>query len=252
MVKTFQGHFDMILDKLKIGVPFGYARYSDGELRIMQNLETQIGSNFHVIGNKRGGGNYHDEDHKHFNPKVHQFHRTKLMEAFRFKKDNYYVGLSCRCCVGEKDFKQMCDWYDGDVESDNLTWSNLLLNGNYPQFVNKFIPEFKKKKIVYILNENANLSGLPFNVVKDFRVGENCIINNYGLIDEIKTWITDNDIFNHVFLFSASTLSNFMVHQLFDFNDKNTYIDIGTTLNPYLGMKGTRGYHNGNNKICVW
>jgi hypothetical protein len=252
MAKTFQGHFDMILDKLKSGVPFGYARYSDGELRIMQNLETQIGSNFHVIGDKRGGGNYHDEDHKHFDPKIHQFHHTKLMEAFRFKKDNYYVGLSCRCCVGEKDFKQMCDWYEGDVESDNLTWSNLLLNGNYPQFVNKFIPEFKKKKIVYIVNEHSDLNGLPFEVVKDFRVGKNCIINNYDMIEDIKKWIDENDIEDHVFLFSASSLSNFMVHQLFDYNDKNTYIDVGTTLNPYMGMKGRRGYHGGNKKMCIW
>jgi hypothetical protein len=251
-MKTFKGHFDMILNKLKNAENFGYSRFSDGELRIMQNLETQIGNNFYKIGELRGSGTYHKEDYKHFDPSKHQFYHKKLMESYRFKHKDYYVGLSCRCCVGDIDFKLMCDWYDGDVESDNLTWSNLFLNGNYHKFINEFVPELKNKKIVYILNENANLSGLPFNVVKDFRVGENCIINNYGLIDVIKTWITDNDIFNYVFLFSASTLSNFMIHQLFDFNDKNTYIDIGTTLNPYLGMKGTRGYHNGNNKICVW
>jgi hypothetical protein len=251
-MKTFKGHFDMLLTKFKNGENFGYSRFSDGELRIMQNLETQIGDNFYKIGDMVGRGSYHKEDHKHFDPKQHGFYREKLMEAYRFKHKDYYVGLSCRCCVGADDFKLMCDWYDGDIESDNLTWANLHLNGNYSRFMNEMVPEFKNKEIVYIVNENANLDGLPFNVVKDFRVGVNCIINNYDLIEDIKQWIGDNSIVNHVFLFSASSLSNFMIHQLLQYNSDNTYIDIGTTLNSYMGMKGKRGYHTGNDKICVW
>ena len=252
MSKTFQKHFDMILDKLKSGEHFGYCRFSDGELRIMQNVELKLAADHFKIGDKKNGGSYAAEDHKHFDPKEHQFFREKLMESYRFKKDNYFVGLSCRCCVGEHDFKQMLEMYEGDSESDNLTWSNLFLNGNYPAFVKEYLPEFKKKKIVYIVNENADLSGLPFDVVKDFRVGKNCIINNYDMIEDIKKWIDENGIEDHVFLFSASSLSNFMVHQLFDYNDKNTYIDVGTTLNPYIGMKARRGYHNGNKKMCIW
>lgn len=42
--KTFSSHFNMLLDKLKKGEHFGYCRFSDGELRIMQNLELQLGS----------------------------------------------------------------------------------------------------------------------------------------------------------------------------------------------------------------
>ena len=217
MSKTFQKHFDMILDKLKSGEHFGYCRFSDGELRIMQNVELKLAADHFKIGDKRSGGSYAAEDHKHFDPKEHQFFHEKLMESYRFKKDNYFVGLSCRCCVGEHDFKQMLEMYEGDSESDNLTWSNLFLNGNYPAFVKEYLPEFKKKKIVYIVNENADLSGLPFDVVKDFRVGKNCIINNYDMIEDIKKWIDENGIEDHVFLFSASSLSNFMVHQLFDY-----------------------------------
>ena len=105
---------------------------------------------------------------------------------------------------------------------------------------------------MYVVNENAKIEGLPFNVIKDFRIGDNCIINDYHLVEDVKKWIDENSITNYVFLFSASSLSNFMVHQLFDHNDTNTYIDIGTTLNPYMGMQGRRGYHNNNKKICIW
>jgi hypothetical protein len=251
-MKTFKGHFEMLLDKLKNGENFAYSRFSDGELRIMQNLELKLADDHYLIGNSKGGGRYEAEDHKHFNPTEHQFYHDRLMDSYKFKKDNYFVGLSCRCCVGERDFNEMLEMYEGDTESDNLTWSNLFLNGNYPDFMNKFVPELKGKKVVYVLNENADLSGLPFDVVKDFRVGKNCIINDYPLIEVIKKWIEENDIKDHVFLFSASSLSNFMIHQLYEFNDNNTYIDVGTTLNPQLGMKGRRGYHRGNSKICIW
>ena len=37
--------------------------------------------------------------------------------------------------------------------------------------------------------------------------------------------INDNDIKDHVFLISAASLSNLIVHQLYEMNDQNTYID---------------------------
>jgi hypothetical protein len=251
-MKTFKSHFDLLLGKLKKGENFAYSRFSDGELRIMQNIELKLSNNQYKIGNETGNVKYYPEDHKHFNPTEHQFYRDRLMESYKFKKDNYYVGLSCRCCVTNDEFNQMCEWYEGDTNSDNLTWANLFLNSNYSRFINEFVPLLKDKKIIYILNENADINGLPFKVIKDFRVGHNCIINDYGLIEEVKSWMIDENIEDHVFLFSASSLSNFMIHQLFDFNDKNSYIDIGTTLNPFLNMKARRGYHNGNDKVCIW
>jgi len=251
-MKTFRGHFEMLLKKLEDGEHIAYSRFSDGELRIMQNVELVLASGHCKIGKKVSPNQYKKEDHKHFIPSEHAFYREKLMEAYRFKKEKYFVGLSCRCCVGNSDFKQMLEWYDGDSESDNLTWANLFLNGNYPLFMEKIVPLFSKKKIVYILNENANTKNLPFEVVKEFKVGFNCFVNNYDMIEEIKEWIKKNDIEDHIFLFSASSLSNLMIHQLFDFCDKNAYLDIGTTLNPMLGMQAKRGYHTGNKKMCIW
>lgn len=250
-MKDFKQHFFLLYDKLKKGENFAFSRFSDGELRIMQNQELVLGDNYYKIGDGVHPGAYYPEDRKNVNPHTHPHIREKLMECYRYKKDNYYVGLSCRCCVGEQDFKQMVDWRGGD--DDHLTWSNLWVNGNYELFAKYMIPEFSNHKIVYILNENANLSGLPFSVVKDFRVGENCIVNEFNKHEEIEKWIVENKIENHVFLFSASSLSNFIIYELFKKYDNNTYIDIGTTLNIQLGMKGMRGYLTGRNKkICIW
>ena len=127
--------------------------------------------------------------------------------------------------------------------------ANLLVNSNYPMFINHFIPEFKNHNIVMICNENADLDKLPFEIIKDFRVGKNCIINDHQLVDEIKNYIDENKLEDCVFLFSASSLSEVLIYELYKHNDKNTYIDIGTTLHPYMGMELARdylkAYHNG-------
>jgi len=253
MSKDFKKHFYMLYNKLFNKENFAFTRFSDGELRIMQNKELILADDHYKIGDNKVSSAYHPEDHKHFNPIKHQHIRNKLIESYKHLQDNYYVGLSCRCCVGDKDFNEMIDLYDGDPNSDLLTWSNLLINGNYDLFMNEMLPLFNNRKIVYILNENANVSNLPFNLEKDFRIGENCIINNYGMENEISIWIEENNINNYVFLFSASSLSNMIIYELYKKYPNNTFIDIGTTLNKLLNMKGSRGYLSGSNrKICIW
>ena len=69
-----------------------------------------------------------------------------------------------------------------------------------PRFIEEIIPILSDKKVVFVLNECANIEKLPFKVVKDFRIGSNCFIDNYGIIEEIKNYITENDIIDHVFL----------------------------------------------------
>ena len=87
------------------------------------------------------------------------------------------------------------------------------------------------------------------------------MINDYGLIEEIKNWILENNIEKYLFLFSASSFSKMAIHQLYEACDKNTYIDVGTTLNPFINMKLDRAYLSalwcGANtedafKICIW
>lgn len=250
-MKDFTEHFWMLCDKLWKGDNFAFSRFSDGELRIMENKELILGPNFNKIGNRRRRSHYEPEDRKHFDPEKHQHVREKLFEAYQYKAHNYYVGLSCRCCVGETGFQKMVEWRGGDDEY--LTWANLWVNNNYPLFVKYMIPEFSKHKIVFILNENADLSGLPFKVEMDFRVGDNCIVNDFDLWENVIDWMDVQGVINYTFLFSASSLSNIMIYELWKRNPFNTYLDIGTTLNPYLGMKSTRGYLTGKNrKQCVW
>jgi hypothetical protein len=122
------------------------------------------------------------------------------------------------------------------------------------------LPIFYSKDCVFVGHEKANLSRLPF-FVKDFRVGYNAMINDYGKIEDIKNWIRENKIENHLFLFSASTFSNLAIYELFKEFPNNSYVDIGTCLTPMMDMPTERDYLKGFwsyrgsqslNQICIW
>lgn len=258
-MKDFRKDFYMLLEKLRNKENFSFGRFSDGELRILQNVPLTLGAKKIRVGDSIRPSRYKEHDHKHFDPNIHQFYHEKLVEAFQFKKKNYYKGLSCRCCVGEKDLQFQLDLY-GEID-EYLTWANLWVNANYPLFIEHMVPEFKNHQVIIVCNEKADLTKMPFEIVKDFRIGKNAIINDYGLIEKMKIYIQEHNIKNHLFLFSASSLSNYLAHQLFDFEDQNTYIDIGTTLNKWMNLPLDRGYLDGYwhkkpnrtlEKICVW
>ena len=127
------------------------------------------------------------------------------------------------------------------------------------------MPAISNRKVVMVCSKNADLEKakeeLNLNIVKDFRVGKNCIVNDHHLVDEIKKWIKNNSIEDHVFLFSASSLSEILIHELFKDYDNNTYLDIGTTLHPFFNLGYERDYLKGYwlkqqlpdiGKVCQW
>lgn len=258
-MKDFVEDFYKLLALLKNGQPFAFNRFSDGELYILQNKELILDANQVKVGHKITKGIYKEEDFKRFNPEEHSFYRDRLVDSFLFDGANYFKGLSCRCCVGEDNFKWQLDFLHG-TNDEFCTWANLFVNGNYSRFIREMYPVFNNYKTVFICNEKADLSVLPF-VVKDFRVGYNAMINDYGLIETIKQWIEANSIRGYLFLFSASSFSKMAIHQLFHFCGENTYFDVGTTLNPFMNMRLDRSYlesfwlgKKGDDlhKICIW
>lgn len=240
----FKDDFFLLVEKLKNNENFAYTRFSDGEIAIMQNKKLLLESDHVILGQTHHNFGYTKNDHKNFDPEndSHQKLRKKLLEAYKHKDKNYFVGSICKNCnCASTEFK---DWMINEYGAldDNYTFANLLVNSNYPLFVNHFIAALKDKKVVVVCNKSADCSNLPFQLIKDFRVGENCIINDWHLIDEMKSYIADNNIKDTIFLFSASSLSEVLIYELYKEFTNNTYIDIGTTLHRHLGMELARDY----------
>ena len=252
----------MLLKKLKKKENFAYARFSDGELFVLENKKLIISKNYWSLNDKKIYAKFHKDDQKKFIPSKHQFYRNKLIKSLTFEKKNYFKGISCTCCNGKSNYIYMKNLVKSEK---NLTFSNLLQNNNYPLFIEVMLKSFFKRKVIIVANKNHDHLKLPFNVKKKFNIGQNCFINDFNLIKKIKKFIKSNKIKNHVFLISASSLSNILIMELFKDFEKNTYIDVGSTLNPYYNksvLSKSRSYLSEYwlkskssahlNKVCYW
>jgi len=244
MTKDYKLEFDKFLNKIKNKENFAFSRFSDGELFIMQNKTVVLAPSYFVTGDRVGNNVYTKEEQKEFHPERDQFYRQKLIESFQFKKENYFKGICTKTDVGEETFKWQLNLHGGN-DHNHLTFANLLINSNYPRYVEEVVPLFSEREVIYVANEMANLDGLPFKVKKHFPIGSNCMISNYGVVEEVKEYISSNNLTDHLILCSAASLSNYIIRECFEENSNNTLLDIGSSLNPYLGLEGwkyTRGY----------
>jgi|TARA_R110000796_G_scaffold86611_2_gene187339 hypothetical protein len=246
MTKTFTNEFDNFLDKLKTGENFAFNRFSDGELFMLQNQPLVLAENYFITGDKSMGGHYPVEEQKEFIPGTHKEQHKRLMKAFTFRKKGHYKGICSLDDIGPDTHKWLLDIH-GPGDTEHLTFANVLINSNYRRYVDEMLPLYKERDIIYVVNELADLTELPFKVKKDFRVGTNCIVNNINTIDEVLEYMDKENAKDYLVLCSASALSNYIIHEGFKKFENNTFLDVGSNLNPYLGdkiqgWKVNRGY----------
>jgi hypothetical protein len=235
--KDYREDLDVLVQKLKTQEPFSFSKYADGELHILSNKPINNGEFW-------------------FKPKEDQEFRKQMIESFRFKDQNYFVGVSCPCCIGGLTVHNWLKRQSGQ-ELTNLTWANLFVNGNHKHYLDKMVPLYSNFDVILVSNSSSTLEHLPFSISKHFQIGKNAWVDNNDLIDQMKDYITAEEIKNHLFLFCAGPFGNILTHQLFEFSKENTYIDIGSTLNHFLlGEAGkNRGYlrnESSINKMCTW
>ena len=263
-MKDFNNAFNSLLSMVKSGENFAFTRFSDGELFIMQNKTVVLADNHYITGDIKGPNKYTKEEHKEFYPERHQFYREKLIECYKHNQENYFKGI-CTATdghVGKVNFDWMIDFHGGD--HPNLTFANLLINANYKRFVEEMVQNFANRDIIYVVNELADTSKLPFDIMKKFNIGSNCMIDNFDTSEKVKDYISSNNIKDAIVLCSAASLSNFVIHDCYKEDSGNTFLDIGSCLNPLLNLEGwkyTRGYLTGywlnsgspfGNQVDVW
>lgn len=242
-MKSFKDDFAKFQQMIQNHEPFAISRNNDGEMIILFN-------EFIDIQKKCNGEFIYDPRQPQ-----HKFFREKLMESAKYKASNYYVGIACRCCVGDNKHEKLKTLTGQDEE--HLTWGNIFVNSNYPLYVQQILPLFNEYNVVMVVNHKAITYDLPFRdkIVKTFNVGTNAWMRDYKLVDEMKSYIEQNHIEGHMFLFAAGPFSNILIHECFKSSSNNTYLDIGSTLDDVMSLGATRGYLQGANtlnKVCIW
>ena len=229
-MKTFQKDFFILFNLLEKNVKFSFSKYADGEYAILINK--------HIT----------NCDNWTFNPTIDDVYQKELLNSFQFNEDGYYVGISCPCCVPMEDVLWMRQ--NVGIDKNHLTWANIFVNGNYNNFKKYFIPEFSNHDVILLANQNATIQNLPFKIEEFIPIGKTAWKENFNLVEEL----SKKEYNNKLFLFCAGPLGNMLAAKMWKFNKNNIYMDIGSTLNPWL-VGSNRGYLRGSdtlNKICIW
>jgi hypothetical protein len=235
MSKIFSEEIQKIYDRLQKNTPFAFSKYADGEWLAMRGVVGSSGNGEWVINN--GDNSY-------------EISRQKLISSFQYKDPEYYIGISCPCCQGQHHYDMKT--FSGQDE-DHVTFANVFVNSNYDFYIKNFIPEFSKRDIYLIANKVTDLANLPFKVEKFFPIEYNAWLVNLDLIDQLQ----NENVENKLFLFSAGPFGNILSAELWKTNKKNTYLDVGSTLDPWtkanrlIGKYYTPGSPD-RNKTCVW
>jgi len=228
--KTFEGDFFKILNLLKEGEKFSFSKYCDGEYAILRDVQ---------ITNCDGWK---------YRPEEDAIYGKALLDSFKYNDDGYYVGIMAPCCISMSKVQWMRD--NVSVPEERLTWANLFVNSNYKLFKEHFIPEFNNHDIILVSSNRTKLENLPFKVEEHYGIGKTAWRDDYGLIDVL----SKKDYKDKLFLFCAGPLGNMLAARLWEINKNNTYIDIGSTLNPWI-VGNNRGYLKGKSTLsqtCKW
>lgn len=195
--------------KLLNQIPFAFSRWGDGEWYTVAQDRTWD-------SNCDGNIYYKDLGEK--------------LKNIASTPQSYYMGHQ----HGTNNLKYPQNWVNSDILHDLSIERGL----------NEMFDVFSKIHIVYIGNES--LSSLPF-------------IDEFIEIPYNNVWLQYNEVIKlikskikletpKVFLFSAGMASNAFIHDLWNLNKENTYMDASSAFDPYVG-KITRNYHNKLNTI---
>ena len=234
--KSFSEDIKVFKEKLEKKKTFTFSKFADGEWFAMRN--TLLNNN----------------EFQFSRSKEHAQARIRLINAFQFCHPNYYVGISCPCCQGSA-FEAMKEYSGQDDE--RLTWANMWVNSNYKYFLSDIVPLFSNYKVALVAHKDSNLDNLPFrdSIKAFYPIDKDAWVVNQDEAVTLKRRIEKENMKGWLFLFCCGPFGNILAHKLTAFNDENTYLDVGSTLNPFLGTEGfRRTYFNNheNMKPCIW
>jgi hypothetical protein len=220
MVQNFKKDFIEIIELVHSNKPFALSRFADGEIAIMQGKQ------------KNGADNW-------VSPNYLTKLGSDLLECISLIDNDVYFGISCSCCdLKGRDY--LLELIKNKKE--NVTFSNIFVNGNYSDFVNFF--KNLKKPINLISNHRTDISKFPMEIKSHLPIPDNCIEFYENLRDEFRQSIVDyyKDVNNELFIISAGPLSEIIIDILWKINPTNQYIDVGSSISEFVHGKPIREF----------
>jgi hypothetical protein len=219
---TMREHLNIILDKIRSGLPFGLIRPSDGERAVLLGQTLTNCDNWTF---KEGGQLQKD-----------------LLEAVQTVDSNLYIGIPCNTCCKPWNctpaiYKNFID--DFKISLAQRTFANIFMNSNWPIF-SEFIQSYKKG--FFVITSGIFISSLSIkerHVISDTLV-DTWDINGVAETERLIRFISSKK--GELVLFSAGPLSKIWIPKCMKANPTNMYIDVGSSIDIFTKGKSNRQY----------
>ncbi|KIE59035.1 hypothetical protein A946_03080 [Methylacidiphilum kamchatkense Kam1] len=228
MTQDFKKDFFVLLSLFDAKKAFAFSRYNDGEALILSNQK---------VGCK---GEWE------YNPKKNLSFRADLRKSLQATDPRFFYGVPSWDTSPEM-HQAVLRYIQAPLSQ--ITFAALFANANHDLFLKEFHPRIKNwpYEIFFIGNSKLN----PQSIRKVTGAKEilpiygNCIRfwdkNKKEILAQLDWMATRSD--HSLFLIAAGPLGKILIHALWEISPKNTYLDIGSALDPLLFGKDTRAYH---------
>lgn len=241
-MRDFNEELWKFMEMLDAGENFALNRFGDGELTAINRKD------FDMVGVGKVNEFSYFKDSEKYN-----YSRNLLEDSFYNKQPNYFKGIPCHCCVLGNEALEIYNKLD---KQDNWTWANIFVNGNYSDFKSYFPTTLENRNVIVVSHKKTKIDDLSFDVDAHITISSDAWVEDLEIIQEIIDTIEVYEWKDVVVLIAGGPFANIAVNELWKWNQNNTYLDIGSTLDPYLFGKPTRQYHAHNNpmgsKKCIW
>lgn len=226
MKKSFREDFHNAWARIESGTPFVHARYADGEIALSMGKGIGRGSQATEVDNWQA-------------PNQMTKLGMEILESFTHTEPNYYYAISCdTSSTADKNYLL------GKIKQSKeyITFANLWINGNYNLFLEKI--KTHKRPTIVIGNVSGENSKFPFEIENYLSFGNNCVETWEQHSEEIKDMLREGfgKISGKTVFISVGPMSEVIIHNLWNINPTNQYIDIGSALDEYVHGRKTRPY----------
>lgn len=231
---------DRFLAKLKNRDPFTFVRFSDGEMEILRGHQLKLGPDGVTWSKGKSDFVYPVFDHKDFDPTRDSNFQAALISSAKLENQQYFKGVPASHNKARDDRDFMIHMNGGTVQ--NLTFSDLLINGNFKRFRNEGLREILNFSSVAVVGNHRMQPSLISPHWRHISVPDNLIAEFPHCLDvtlqELATLPNETLV-----LSSASSLSNIIGAELLSIRPDVFFLDIGTALHDLMGMpSGIRSY----------
>tara|TARA_R100000008_G_scaffold84529_1_gene72157 strand:- start:3544 stop:4248 length:705 start_codon:yes stop_codon:yes gene_type:complete len=199
---------DWFTHNLKNNIPFGFARFNDGEMMGVDRVGSMVAR----------GDQYVDVSLS-----------NALKEALCHKQENYYIGIPCSLCYPY--YNKLSRDLIGDYEL--ITRAVVTTNRNWQKFIEDFPVAMSDRTLHWVGGKDQDtepLKEMGLNIGRIARIPNK---NSWSFYDKIEQQMPEHFQPGDVVGISLGPTARVLVRHWFEKYPEVTFIDMGSNFDPF-------------------